>query len=171
MAAQGELQQLQTMPGARVVAAEAQEQITGLLKIFARDDDTVDDRRAVQHHLRRMGLRVHIDGDERQLGLQVGDGQIDWQPLNPWARKVALEQGWADPALVLEAEGLSAKGAMATVWSRDGKAIHQSDPVLVELYKKEEEELRARGLSEEEIRAMSPLGDNPLKVPRSRPGS
>jgi hypothetical protein len=93
MAAQGELQQLQTMPGARVIAVEAQEQIRQLLQTFARDEDSVDDRRAVQHHLGRIGLRVHVDGDERQLGLQVGDGEIDWQRLMPSLDLAAINRG------------------------------------------------------------------------------
>jgi hypothetical protein len=95
MAAQGELQQLQTMPGARVIAVEAQQQIRDLLKTFAGDQDSVEDRRAVQHHLGRIGLRVHVDGDERQLGLQVGDGAIDWQPLVPALDMAALGRGMA----------------------------------------------------------------------------
>jgi len=102
MAAQGELQQLQTMPGARVVAVEAQQQISELIRTFARGDDTVEDRRAVQHHLRRMGLKFHADGTERQLGLQVGDGEIHWAPIAPQARAVAARLGASQPAVVVE---------------------------------------------------------------------
>jgi len=77
-------------------------QISELLKLFFRDDDTVEDRRAVQHHLRRMGLGVHVDGAEGRLGLQVGDGAIGWQPLAPVARRAALEDGMVNPAYARE---------------------------------------------------------------------
>jgi DNA invertase Pin-like site-specific DNA recombinase len=96
LTAQGELQQLQTMPGARVIATEAQERIRGLLTTFARDEDSVEDRRAVQHHLGRIGLRVHIAGTERQLGLQVGSGEIDWQPMVPRLDHAGLRRGWTE---------------------------------------------------------------------------
>jgi hypothetical protein len=102
MAAQGELQQLQTRPAARVVAVEAQRQVMEMIRTFARGDDTVDDRRAVQHHLRRMGLKVHADGTERQLGLQVGDGEIHWAPIAPQARAVAARLGASQPAVVID---------------------------------------------------------------------
>jgi hypothetical protein len=116
--AQGELQQLQSMPGARVVAVEAQEQISELLKLFSRDDDTVEDRRAVQHHLRRMGLRVHVDGAERQLGLQVGDGPIDWRAIAATARQLALKEGIVDPASAWDQPGIG-----AGVVTRDGELL------------------------------------------------
>jgi hypothetical protein len=93
MAAHGEMQQLQTMPGVMVIAVEAQQQIRDLLQIFAGNEDSVDDRRAVQHHLGRIGLRVHVDGDERQLGLQIGEGEIDWQPLNGTLAQCGLAAG------------------------------------------------------------------------------
>ena len=107
MAAQGELQQLQTMPGGKVLAAEAQEQIASLFGVFARDDDTVEDRRAVQHHLRRMGLTVHLNGDDAQLGLQVGStSQINWRPLAGFARRLALQLGIVDPASAWDQAGV-----------------------------------------------------------------
>ena len=88
--AQVEVQQLQTHPGTRALAAEAQEQIQGLLLTFLNVADEVEDRRAVQRHLQRMGLRVHVAGSNRELGLQVGDGSIDWQPLHDWLATAAL---------------------------------------------------------------------------------
>jgi hypothetical protein len=119
MAAQGELQQLQTMPGGKVLAAEAQEQIASLFGVFARDDDTVEDRRAVQHHLRRMGLTVHLNGDDAQLGLQVGSSsQIDWRPLARVARRTALAQGIVDPASAWDEPGIG-----AGIVTRDGELL------------------------------------------------
>ena len=41
-------------------------------------------------------------GDERQLGLQAGDGPINWQPLAPLARFVAMQEGMIDPQYVEE---------------------------------------------------------------------
>ena len=95
--AQGEVQQLQSSPGVKVIAAEAQQQIRELLQAFANEADAVTDRRAVQHHLQRMGLRVHVDGDDRQLGLQIGSsGEIDWQPLLPALDLAGLRRGMTD---------------------------------------------------------------------------
>ena len=60
----------------------------------------------MQHHLRRIGLTVHLNGDDAQLGLQVGStSQIDWRPLAGVARRLALQQGIVDPASAWEADG------------------------------------------------------------------
>ncbi len=89
--AQAAVQQLEANPGAKALAADAQEQIRDLLAKFIRQTDEVADRRTVQHHLQRLGLKVHLDGgDKKRLGLQMGDGLIDWQPLDGQAASVAL---------------------------------------------------------------------------------
>ena len=122
-ASQGEVQQLQSAPGAKIVAAEAQQQSSELLQTFARQEDTPDERRAVQHHLGRMGLRVRIDGNKRQLGLQIGDGPVDWQPLAPAARQRALADGIVDPA-----SGWDKPGIGATVITRNGEMLVDALP-------------------------------------------
>jgi DNA invertase Pin-like site-specific DNA recombinase len=108
-----------------VVAAteEARAAATTLLQTFARHDDTPADRQRINEHLRRMNLRVIVDGDERQVGLQVGDGEIDWQPLSPAARRRSLQEGLVDPALALDTID-----GRPLVLSADGRSIWDSTP-------------------------------------------
>jgi hypothetical protein len=53
----------------------------------------VEDRRLVAAHLRRLGLRITIDGSGRQMGLALGDGPPDWQPLDAELAESALRAG------------------------------------------------------------------------------
>jgi hypothetical protein len=117
--AQVELQQLQTNPSLRVVAAEAQEKIARLMQTFDAEADTVSDRRAVQRHFQRIGLKVHIDGQEQCVGLRIVDGPIDWQPLAPIARRRALAAGIADPPVAEDR-----RGSGSFVIGGDGTLIH-----------------------------------------------
>ena len=75
------LNQLQGNRSIEALGAEAQVAIRRLLATFATAADTAEDRRLVQSHLRRLGLRITIDAKARALGLQLGGGPIDWQPL------------------------------------------------------------------------------------------
>jgi hypothetical protein len=64
------------------IATEAQQLIRALLQTFANGADEVEDRRAVHRHLERLGVRVHVNGADRSLGIQIGDGKTSWQRLN-----------------------------------------------------------------------------------------
>jgi hypothetical protein len=64
------------------IATEAQQQIRALLQTFGNGADEVEDRRAVHRHLERLGVRVHVNGAECLLGIQIGDGETSWQRLN-----------------------------------------------------------------------------------------
>ena len=89
--AQAEVQQLQGRPGDRVLAVEAQEKIRSLLETFSRGEDTIEDRRAVRHHLERLGLRVILDATDQRLALAIGDREPDWQPLHGGAAEALAE--------------------------------------------------------------------------------
>ncbi|MCP9940974.1 recombinase family protein [Cyanobium sp. ATX 6E8] len=153
--AQAEVQQLQSMPGGRVIAAEAQDQISELLRFFAAGADTVEDRRAVQHHFRRMGLTVHLNGDDAQLGLQVGSSsQIDWRPLARVARRTALAQGIANPPSAWDQPGIG-----AGIVTRDGELLvvpmpgePPADPAAAGYDQGLEDGRRLLGLASEEQR-------------------
>jgi DNA invertase Pin-like site-specific DNA recombinase len=75
------------------LGAAAQQTIRQLLASFAAGTDTVEDRRLVAAHLRRLGLRITIDGSGRQMGLALGDGPADWQPLDTELATAALRAG------------------------------------------------------------------------------
>jgi hypothetical protein len=68
-----------------------------LLRTFALQEDTVEDRRRVHAHLLRLGLRVTVDGKAKRIGLSIGDGTVAWEPLAPKARRLALETGSINP--------------------------------------------------------------------------
>ncbi|WP_094556440.1 recombinase family protein [Synechococcus sp. 1G10] len=95
-AAAGELQRLQVNRSIETIGAEAQEQIRGLLSTFACGGDTVADRRLVRSHLLRLGLRITVDGHQQRMGLQIGDGPIDWQPLLGAMATANLAEGSCD---------------------------------------------------------------------------
>jgi DNA invertase Pin-like site-specific DNA recombinase len=75
------------------LGAAAQQTIRQLLATFAAGTDTVEDRRLVAAHLRRLGLRITIDGAGRRMGLALGDGPTDWQPLDAELAQAALRAG------------------------------------------------------------------------------
>ncbi len=75
------------------LGAAAQQTICQLLATFAAGTDTVEDRRLVAGHLRRLGLRITIDGAGRRMGLALGDGPTDWQPLDAELAQSALRAG------------------------------------------------------------------------------
>lgn len=93
--AQAAVQQLQGHPGERVIATAMQVEVRALLQKFARQEDTVDDRRGVHHHLERLGLRVVLDGNDQRLGLAVGGAAPQWQPIIPTLAADQLEAGRA----------------------------------------------------------------------------
>lgn len=88
-----ELQQLQGQRSIEALGAEAQQTIRQLLHAFSRGADTVDDRRLVHGNLRRLGLRITINATARALGLQLGGGPIDWQPMDPELTTAVLAAG------------------------------------------------------------------------------
>lgn len=95
---EGELQLLQMDSGTKELSIEAQEQIKSLILKFQSKQDNVDDRRMIQRHLDRMRLRVHLDGNKKMLGLQVGTSEVDWQPIDLATTEKVLKRsdpfGW-----------------------------------------------------------------------------
>ncbi len=90
------------------IAAEAQQQIKVLLQTFANGADEVEDRRAVHRHLERLGVRVYVNGADRLLGIQIGDGNTSWQPLHGELPMNVLKKGLTQvfylPATPVEAQ-------------------------------------------------------------------
>jgi len=89
-----ELQSLQATGSREQMAADASEAVKGLLGRFASGADDVDDRRAVNDHLQRLGMRVVIDGD--RMGLSIGDHEPEWQVMNPRLDLTGLRDAMTD---------------------------------------------------------------------------
>ncbi len=66
-----------------------------LLQAFSQGADTIQQRQAVHGLLRRMGVAIHLDAPGGRLGLQVGEGEPDWQPIHGGLALEALAAGQA----------------------------------------------------------------------------
>jgi hypothetical protein len=88
--ARADVARLQAAPSLAAMGAEARAQICTVLARFAGGTDTVEDRRMVARHLVALGVRVTIDAAARRLALQIGDGPLDWQPLDRELAEEAL---------------------------------------------------------------------------------
>lgn len=76
-------------------AAELDERVRGLLRTFARGEDTPEQRREVNSLLRRLDLRLTVDASAERLALQIGDGEPQWQPIHTTLAADQLEAGRA----------------------------------------------------------------------------
>jgi len=81
----------------RQLGKEMAKAASEMLKTFSREEDTVEQRRELNLLLRRLGVRISLDARRQLLGLSVGDGDIEWQPLSPRARMQALKEGFVNP--------------------------------------------------------------------------
>ena len=52
-----------------------------LFDAFATGADTASQRRELNHCLRKAGVLVTLDNERKRVGISIGDGPIDWQPL------------------------------------------------------------------------------------------
>lgn len=77
----------------REVAAAASE----MLKTFWREEDTVEHRRQLNQLMRKLDVRISVDAKNQQIGLSVGDGDVEWESLSPRARLQALKEGFVNP--------------------------------------------------------------------------
>ena len=87
------LQQAQGPQSLARLSEEAQSTIRHLLAQFAAGTDSINDRRLVRTHLARLDLRIVIDGAGRRMGLALGEGELDWQPLDAELSAYALAAG------------------------------------------------------------------------------
>lgn len=73
-----------------VDTAEFDAALQALFDAFATGSDTPAQRRAVNVFLRRAGLRVVLDNEQKRVGMAIADGPINWQPLDPLMVQLAL---------------------------------------------------------------------------------
>ena len=100
-----EIDQLNRRTPAAAATEEARAAAASLLQTFAKHEDTPTDRQQINEHLRRMDLRVIVDGETKRIALQIGDGEPEWKPLAAAGRAVALQQGMVDPSVHERADG------------------------------------------------------------------
>lgn len=68
----------------RDAAVDLHDDAAALLRSFATGEDAPLQRQAVNRGLRRLGVRITLAANRQAMGLRVGDGETDWQPVN-WA--------------------------------------------------------------------------------------
>lgn len=61
-----------------------------LLLTFYKGESTTDQRRAVNKLIQQLDIRITLDTGLQRVGMSVGDGAIDWQPLDDLAGQMAL---------------------------------------------------------------------------------
>jgi hypothetical protein len=125
-----ELTALTAMPQVGKAIAELEERISTFMRGL--DEATPEQRVEFNRWLcaRRPAIRFLLDVATRQVGLQIGDNPIDWRPLAPGARRLALQEGMADPATVLELPD-------------GGVHVAEGEPVLTDQLTPEEQALLA----------------------------
>ena len=122
---------------ANQLSGELKRQAQRLFTLFATGYDTPVERRQINTLLRRLEVRIVVDGHQEQIGLAIADGPIDWQPLAPYSRRYALASGMVNPiAAVDTATGLQVavaggveSGATAPAGDQPGVVtVISSDP-------------------------------------------
>ena len=54
---------------------------------------TQEQRHQANAALKQLGIGIHIDSEKMLLGLVIGDGEIDWQPIDFRAAYELLAEG------------------------------------------------------------------------------
>lgn len=116
-AADLEIERLQRKPAASEAMTEASLLISALLQTFSAGEDTAADRQAINAHLRRIGMRVTIDGNRKEMALSIGDGELRWEPMAFDAARIALDMGGTD--LVVGPHGTARFEAPEEAYERD----------------------------------------------------
>lgn len=98
-----------------VDSTEMAEAVAELFDAFAAGTDTPEQRQGLNRLLRTAGIRVTLDRERRRVGMAIGDGPIDWQPLDPQAVKIALASRTTSAAfrdITITAESAAALAAL-----------------------------------------------------------
>lgn len=93
------------------LALEAIEQVIEPLKArLLAGTSSRDERYRVNSVLRQLGLTIHVDSEQMQLGLQMSGGPIDWQPLDVRAALELLADGVSGVDYAAEGSAIVAAG-------------------------------------------------------------
>lgn len=87
------LDALQRRPSPKAIREQLDPAISDLLSSFATGQDTPEQRRAVNNLFAKLQLRIHVDARAKRCGLQIADGEIDWQPVIAGAGTYAIQHG------------------------------------------------------------------------------
>jgi len=69
---------------------EFDQAVADLFDAFAKEEDTPVQRQNLNRLMRQAGLRITLDKQEKRVGMSIGDGPIEWQPLEGITVKTAL---------------------------------------------------------------------------------
>ena len=69
---------------------EFDQAVAALFDAFATGADTPEQRKEINRLMQRSGIQITLDNEERRIGMSIGEGPIDWQPLDPAAVQAAL---------------------------------------------------------------------------------
>lgn len=123
---------LSRRPPAAEAAAEIQEHVSKLFKTFDKGEDTFEQRKSINQQFKRIGLKIQVDTAGGRVGMAIGDGELDWQPLAPAARRYALNSGMVDPIAAKDtATGLQVAVAGGLESGAPGPAADGSKPGVV----------------------------------------
>ena len=84
-AAEGRLALLQSQPSPQRAVAEMEPLIKELFVAMLKEEDTAEQRWGLNRLLENLGLRIHLDGNARTMGLQINDGPIKSAPISDLA--------------------------------------------------------------------------------------
>ena len=103
---------------------QLQDSLQALLTAFVDHKDTVEQRRAVNQLIQRLGINITLDKATNRCGLSVGDGPVIWQPVTVLDRE-ALRRGMTDKNII-EFEATPEMVAAIKAQQRDGVAAFDS---------------------------------------------
>jgi DNA invertase Pin-like site-specific DNA recombinase len=83
----------------------AEEPVAAFRQAFALGQDSQDQRHMVNRALKAMGLRIVLDGDESQMGLQLAGAELSWQRIRSVDRRLLWSGGRLEEVERLVQEG------------------------------------------------------------------
>ena len=120
-----EIDRLQRRGDGEEGVSEVTATVSALLKKFHAGEDEPTDRQAIQSQLKRIGLRVQLNGETGEMGLAIGDGPVAWESMTGAVgslRDLALKRGYIDPSVHPEA-------GLVVAWEQgEGYGLDDLDP-------------------------------------------
>ena len=80
-----------------------------LLLTFSKGESTAEERRAVNKLIQQLDIQITLDTGLQRLGLSIGGGDVDWQPMHQLLDRAGLRSGMTgsiSPEIELDDEAL-----------------------------------------------------------------